>query len=68
MDCHDVVCKQLAERIGIMDLAKVGKIDKPIKMSQVSESDRVHFTASSGRVFVNTLLFNVGSFLYNGDH
>jgi hypothetical protein len=45
-----------------MDIASVGKIESPIKMSQVFEQDGVHLTRSSGRVFVNAILYNAESF------
>jgi hypothetical protein len=67
-DCHDVVCKRIAdckriaEGVRIMDMGNVGRIKGPIKMSQVFEEDGVHLTASSGRVFVNALLYNADTF------
>ena len=45
-----------------MDLGNVGKIDAPIKMSQIFEQDGVHLTPTSGRVFVNALLYNADAF------
>jgi hypothetical protein len=61
-DCHDVVCKRIAEGVRVMDMGNVGRIEGPIKMSQVFEEDGVHLTASSGRVFVNALLYNADTF------
>ena len=62
-DCHDTLCKELGTGIRMMDKLNVGKIDGPIKMSQVFEKDGVHLTPSSGKVFVNTILYNAGAFL-----
>jgi hypothetical protein len=61
-NCHDVFCKRIAEGVRIMDIGNVGRIERPIKMSQVFEEDGVHFMAFSGRVFVNALLFNADTF------
>jgi hypothetical protein len=62
MDCHEAFCKDLGEGIRIMNKRNVGKIDGPIKMSQVFESDGVHLTPASRKVFINTLLFNADAF------
>jgi hypothetical protein len=62
MNCHEAFCKDLGEGIRVMNRSNVGKIDGPIKMSQPFEQDRVHFTPSSGKVFINTLLFNADAF------
>ena len=61
-DCHEALCKELGEGIRTMDKRNVGKIDAPIKMSQIFEQDGVHLTPSSGKVFVNTMLFNADAF------
>ena len=45
-----------------MDRPNVGRIEAPIKMSQVFEKDGIHFTESSGKVYVNALLYNADSF------
>ena len=62
MDCHEAFCKDLGEGIRVMDKRNVGKLDGPIKMSQVFESDGVHLTPASQKVFINTLLFNADAF------
>ena len=62
MDCHDAFCKNLGEGVRLMDKMNVGRIDGPIKMSQVFEKDGVHFTPSSGKVFVNTILYNADAY------
>ena len=62
MDCHEAFCKDLGEGIRVMNRSNVGRIDGPIKMSQLFEQDGVHFTPSSGKVFINTLLFNADAF------
>ena len=62
MDCHEALCKELGEGIRRMDKKNVGKIDAPIRMSQMFEQDGVHFTPSSGKVFVTTMLFNADTF------
>ena len=59
---HEAFCKKIAEGIRIMDLGNVGKIDAPIKMSQIFEQDGVHLTPTSGRVYVNALLYNADAF------
>ena len=59
---HEAFCKKITEGIRIMDIASVGKIESPIKMSQVFEQDGVHLTRSSGKVFVNAILYNAESF------
>ena len=61
-DSHEAFCKKIAEGIRQMDLRNVGKIDGPIKMSQVFEEDGVHLTPCSGKVFVNTILYNADAF------
>ena len=45
-----------------MDLGNVGKIVGPIKMSQVFEDDGIHFTKTSGKVFVNAILYNADAY------
>ena len=45
-----------------MGKKNVGKIDAPIRMSQMFQQDGVHFTPTSGKVFVNTMLFNADTF------
>ena len=62
MDCHEAFCKDLGEGIRVMNKSNVGKIDGPLKMSQLFKQDGVHFTPSSGKVFINTLLFNADAF------
>ena len=62
MECDETFGKKIAEGIRLMDLPNVGKIDAPVKMSQVFEQDGVHFTESSGRVYVNALLYNADAF------
>ena len=59
---HEAFCKKISEGIRIMDRVNVGMIDGPIKMSQVFEQDGVHLTATSGKVFVNALLYNADTF------
>ena len=59
---HEAFCKKLGEGIREMDLQNVAKIDCPIKMSQIFEADGVHLTPTSGKVFVNALLFNADAY------
>jgi hypothetical protein len=61
-DGHEAFCRRLSDGIRTMDKTNVGKIDGPIKMSQVFDHDGIHLTRSSGKVFVNALLFNASSF------
>jgi hypothetical protein len=49
---------KMSEGIKMMDHASVGKIDSPVKMSQVLEQDGIYFTESSGKVYINGLLYN----------
>jgi hypothetical protein len=63
---HNAFCTKIGEGIRIMDCRNVSKIEAPIKMSQVFETDGVHLTPSSGKVFVNALLYNADA-LFNAE-
>jgi hypothetical protein len=63
---HDAFCTRIGEGIRTMNCVNVSKIEAPIKMSQVFESDGVHLTPSSGKVFVNALLYNADA-LFNAE-
>jgi hypothetical protein len=41
-----------------MGCRNVGKIDALLKVSQAFESNGVHLTSQSGKLFVNTIQFN----------
>ena len=59
---HEAFCRKISEGIRLMDLGNVGKIEGPIKMSQVFEDDGIHFTKTSGKVFVNAILYNADAY------
>ena len=48
-DSHEAFCKKIGEGIAGMDLQNVSKVDTPIRMSQVFETDAVHLTPTSGK-------------------
>ena len=62
MDGHEAFCKKINEGARMTGLNNIGKIEGPIKMTQLFETDGVHLTATAGKVFVNTILYNSHDF------
>ena len=55
---YDAFGVKIGEGIRLMNCHNVSKIEGPIKMSQIFETDGVHLTETSGKVFVNALLYH----------
>ena len=59
---HEAFCKRIGEGIGAMGSMNIEKIDALIQVTQEFESDGVHLNPMSGKLFVNTILFNSDAF------
>ena len=57
-ESHDQICKQIEDGIRIMDLQNVSRIYPFPELTQVFEQDGVHLTPTSGKVFLEAVLFN----------
>jgi hypothetical protein len=58
----DLFCKTISEGITRMGCPNVSKLETLLRVSQIFEDDGVHLTPTSGRLFVNAILFAADNF------
>ena len=54
---HSSIVKWIGDGIKTMDLGNVSKINSSVETTQQFESDGVHLTMASGKVFIDAILF-----------